>query len=302
MQSRMKMLMGATALLYFGPLLAGLGGFGWAVVPVFALIFVLWLLILRPQEWPRTLADWQKPEALVALAARAAVQLLLVAVCFGIGRGIGGVLGALPPFPVMLPISISFLSIPLARLIWDPWKAEEMDAVLDEALRQVSATPQDAETRAAAAEAAQGLTQPLADLPPDTDDATLSAHLIALSAHLAPDRIFGALIARAEEGTASASALRALILLATDPAFSETMQGQAAPVLAVQAAEHDPELLELFARRCAALLEQDVDAWGDCPNGAALEAIAQNTTPEAAAALRDLIAVNDRFAPLDSHG
>ncbi|MDZ4097043.1 MAG: hypothetical protein U1D35_19280, partial [Paracoccaceae bacterium] len=120
MHNRLRLLMGANALLYFGPLLAGLGGFGWSLVPVFAAIFVLWLIILRPQEWPDSLADWRRPETLVALAARAAVQLLLVAVCFGIGRGIGGVLGAVPPFPVMLPIAISFLSIPLARLIWKP--------------------------------------------------------------------------------------------------------------------------------------------------------------------------------------
>jgi uncharacterized membrane protein YgcG len=121
MHKRLRLLKGANALLYFGPLLAGLGGFGWPVVPVFVVIFMLWLVILKPQEWPRSMAEWSQPETLVALAARGAVQLLLVLVSFGIGRGLGGVTGALPNLPTMLPIAISFLSIPLARLIWDPW-------------------------------------------------------------------------------------------------------------------------------------------------------------------------------------
>ncbi|EEW26144.1 hypothetical protein [Rhodobacter ferrooxidans] len=121
MQNRLRLLRGANALLYFGPLLAGLGGFGWPVVPVFVVIFMLWLVILKPQEWPRSMAEWSQPETLVALAARGAVQLLLVLVSFGIGRGLGGVTGALPNLPTMLPIAISFLSIPLARMIWDPW-------------------------------------------------------------------------------------------------------------------------------------------------------------------------------------
>ena len=57
----------------------------------------------------------------VAVAARAAVQLLLVVALFAVGRGIGGILGAMTGFPTLLPVAISFLSIPLARMIWDPW-------------------------------------------------------------------------------------------------------------------------------------------------------------------------------------
>jgi len=111
----------ANALLYFGPLLAGLAGFGWGLVAVFTVIFVLWLVILQPYEFPINRAEWMSPDAWVAVGARAAVQLLVVVVLFGIGRGIGGILGAMAGFPVMLPIAISFLSIPFARMVWDPW-------------------------------------------------------------------------------------------------------------------------------------------------------------------------------------
>lgn len=121
MENRRRFMMVANALLYFGPLLAGLGGYGWALVPVFTAIFVLWLVILQPYEFPASKGEWLAADAWIAIGARAAVQLLLVIVLFGVGRGIGGILGAITGFPTSLPIAISFLSIPLARMIWDPW-------------------------------------------------------------------------------------------------------------------------------------------------------------------------------------
>ena len=121
MENRRRFMMLANALLYFGPLLAGLAGFGWGLVPVFTAIFMLWLIILQPYEFPINKGEWLSADAWVAVSARAAVQLLFVVVLFGIGRGIGGILGVMTGFSVFLPTAISFLSIPLARLIWDPW-------------------------------------------------------------------------------------------------------------------------------------------------------------------------------------
>lgn len=121
MENRRRLLMVANALLYFGPLLAGLAGFGWGYVGLFAAIFVLWLIVLQPYEFPINRAEWMTLDAWVAVAARAAVQLLFVVILFGIGRGIGGILGAAAMFPATLPLAISFLSIPVARMIWDPW-------------------------------------------------------------------------------------------------------------------------------------------------------------------------------------
>ena len=120
METRRRFMMLANVLLYFGPLLAGLGGFGWGLVIVFTAIFMLWLIILQPYEFPINRAEWMSPDAWVAIAARAATQLLFVVVLFGIGRGIGGVMGAMTGYSYLLPLAISFLSIPLARIIWDP--------------------------------------------------------------------------------------------------------------------------------------------------------------------------------------
>ena len=40
----------------------------------------------------------------------------LALVCMALGRGIGGMLGALPPLPVWLPVLISAAALPLARV------------------------------------------------------------------------------------------------------------------------------------------------------------------------------------------
>ncbi|MEO5621110.1 MAG: hypothetical protein ABIQ85_09335, partial [Cypionkella sp.] len=142
MQNRMRLLMVATALLYMGPLMAGLGGFGWATVPLFLALFLIWIFILRPQQWPRSLHDWlNRYEPWAALGTNAAVQLLLVLLLFGLGRGIGGALGFTPGYGESLPLAISFLSIPLARLIWDPWKYEHLNNFLDEAIHKTQAGP-----------------------------------------------------------------------------------------------------------------------------------------------------------------
>lgn len=89
-----------TALLYIGPMLAGLADFGWAVLPVFLLLFLAWVFVTHPGQRPA-------PGRVLVLAA-------LVLVCMALGRGIGGVLGSLPPLPAWLPILLSAAALPLA--------------------------------------------------------------------------------------------------------------------------------------------------------------------------------------------
>lgn len=69
MLTRMRLVKGATALLYIGPLIAGLCGFGWSMAAPFIGIFVVWLMILRPEQWPSTPEEWlTAPAWLAALA------------------------------------------------------------------------------------------------------------------------------------------------------------------------------------------------------------------------------------------
>jgi hypothetical protein len=137
MINRTWLYVAATLLLYAGPVLAGIAGLPWDVAPVFAAIFLLWLVVLRPQMWPRTLADWLTPSALAAFVARALVQVLLVLACMAIGRSIGGLFDPPPASPRAVALGLSLASVPLCRLIWDPVKAQQMEALLDDALNQI---------------------------------------------------------------------------------------------------------------------------------------------------------------------
>ena len=87
MLTRMRLVKGATALLYIGPLIAGLCGLGWDMVAPFAAIFVVWLMVLRPEQWPTTPGEWLTGQAWLAALAQVLSQVLLVGVLLGIGRG-----------------------------------------------------------------------------------------------------------------------------------------------------------------------------------------------------------------------
>ncbi len=112
---QMTLFRGATALLYLGPLFAGLAGFGWALVPGFLAIFGMYLFVVRRSLFPRSAAGWTNPGLMVPLLGQMGVQALLIVLSMAIGRGLGGVVGALPPFPPVWTLALSFLSVPLVR-------------------------------------------------------------------------------------------------------------------------------------------------------------------------------------------
>lgn len=274
MTHRLRLLQAATALLYLGPLLAGLAGQGWATIPVFAAIFVLWSVILRPRLWPARLADLARGEALVAMASLIATQLLLIALCFAFARGIGGVMGLEPPLPFWLPAAISFLSVPLSRLVWDP--ATEAEAGFDPLLHRpgpVSALSPDDLARTLIAE--------LSALPETLSETELQAHLGAISAH-----VDAVLIRRALADTRpTTTARKAMIVHATDPDVAELLSGSAYPAEAFQAAGSDSALLQLFATRCARALEDEPALSADCPAPTDLADAARAADPGARDAL-----------------
>lgn len=288
MQARLRLLKGATALLYLGPLLAGIAGYGWRVVPLFLGIFLLWLFILRPQQWPRKWADWSRPEALIALLTQSVVQLLLVAVSLGIGRGIGGVLGVMPEIPLMLPVAVSFLSIPLARMLWDPWRADAGEVVLDEALARLEAEqdPAPADDMKRRTEVAARMVAALDRLPAEAAPELLADHLHAMATQTSHEALRVALMDPIYDGSATAVVRRAAAVHATEPAVVDGLHGSTYP-LAVFRALSDGPTLGLFARRCAALVAERPDRLGDCPDPEDVMALAARQ-PGAAADLAAL--------------
>lgn len=294
---RIGLLRGAAILLYLGPVLAGAADFSWSAVPAFAAIFLLWLVVIRPQDWPEHPRAWLALPAWLALAGRAAVQLVLVSACFVFGRAFGHVTGFEPVFGVGMPLALSLIAVPLARMVFDPERGVAMDQLLDEALLGIAA-PGPARPRGAAVGAAQ-LFAALDALAADAPLTEVEACLSRLDDQIQTAPLYDALLARVQAAPMSQPLCAAFVLHATSQPCAEACRGRAAPVRALQVASGDDRLLALVARRCILLLNADADAWGDCPNAGALEAARSAAGPGAAAALADLIALNRQLAPLN---
>lgn len=263
MQGRLLLFKIVTLMLYAGPLLAGLAGHGWAVLPAFAAIFVLWQIVMRPTDWPREPGRWTDPGVLTGAGARVALMIVLVAVMFGIGRGIGGVAGHISGLPAGAALALSFLSVPLARLLWNPRAMAEMDGFLTDAIDQVNA--------AAASEAhdpdhAAQAVQPLILLTDDTPDATARAGMFdRLSGPATAARLRALAAALAAAPGDGRAARRGLILWAADRVVAERQIGAAAQTHAFEATAGDAALLHLFATEMLPLIVALPEAWYDFP-------------------------------------
>jgi len=281
MAIRARLLQGATALLYFGPLLAGMAGFGWAMLPPFVSIFVFWLMLLRPHQWPQRNRDWLSLQILAGVATIVLTQVLLVAVLFGIGRGIGGVAGHLPMFHPFLPLGLSFLALPLSRLVWNAERAAARGVRLDEVLYPPAAAEVALPAELLPVLAPVGdEVRPLLDMADDTPlaiigpafedvldeaDAWQRLTAIAEALELAPDRH---------------RALReALVIWATEPEHFAANTTPAGLRVAFRAVAGDPDLLRLLLPRAAVLARLMPDRHGQFPDRAALEALGKADLP-----------------------
>jgi hypothetical protein len=286
MEMRARLLKGATALLYFGPLMAGLGGYGWLMVPSFVAIFVLWQMIVRPHHWPTSMADLGKSELWVGIAAQVAVQVLLVVICFGIGRGIGGAIGALPMYSHMLPLSVSFLSIPLSRLLWNPWKGDTFDRPMVQEAPQ-TLDPDNHTDRVALAER---LLQPLQDMNGRLSESDALRHLQAMAQHINHAALRDALIARVAKGDASQAIRTALVVQTTDPTLMDLLDEDSLTRV-LHVLPEDEALVSLFAKRVKAAIATDHDLAACVPADIALNATAKRLGGDVAELLRGLSAL-----------
>ncbi len=248
MLTRMRLLKGATALLYIGPLIAGLCGFGWGMVAPFAGIFVVWLMVLRPEQWPASPAEWLTGQAWLAALAQVLSQIALIGVLFGIGRGLGGLagIGTVAVNPI-LPLSVSFIAIPLCRMLWDSHEAASQGYYLDE-------EAESAHAESSAGDAVRAII-PLLNLPDAAPDAQVSS-LVAESLSVLPaDLRLDALCAALAKPDRSHAALRrALVLWATEPEIVAPGLVPEGMSKAFEIANGNPDVLRLYLPRAVALL------------------------------------------------
>lgn len=285
-----RLLQTAGVALYLGPLLAGLAGFGWGLMPPFLAIFTLWLAVTRPQQWPQAPGDWLRRETWLAVAAQVLAQALLVAVCFGLGRGIGGVAGRLPDLHPILPLILSTSGLVLARLVWNPEQALAEGRSIDELLY-----PQRRPPRARRLVPGDGVAlDALLALP----DAAPAAEALALLDDLLDDADSFVLLAPLVDTLSALPASRhaalrgALILWATEPERFAAGTAPGALRAGFAAAGSDPALLHLLLPRARALALALPDRADRFPAPAVIEDIALRGLPhDLADALADLAAL-----------
>lgn len=273
MPTRMRLVKGAAALLYIGPLIAGLCGFGWGMVVSFTAIFVVWLMVLRPEQWPSTPSEWLSAQAWLAAVAQVLSQLLLVAVLFAIGRGLGGLadIGAVAVDP-LLPLSISFLAIPLCRMLWDAREAASQGYFLDD-----EAELAHSDNAAGAAAAAIIPLLNLADTAPD--DSVSAAVASTLDVPAAELRLNALTAALAKPNRSHAALRHALMLWATEPEIVAPGQIAESMARAFDIAKGNLDLLRLYVPRAMALIGAFPTRAADFPPPQQLRSVAENLPP-----------------------
>lgn len=273
MLTRMRLVKGATALLYFGPLIAGLCGFGWDMVASFTAIFVVWLMVLRPEQWPAAPAEWLTGSAWLAALAQVLSQILLVGVLFGIGRGLGGLanIGTVTINPV-LPLAVSFVSIPLCRMLWDSHEAASQGYFLDEEAETVHSGN-------AAGLAAMAII-PLLNLPDSAPDAAVAEAVAAtLDVPAAELRLNALTAALAQPDRSHAALRRALVLWATEPEIVAPGQVHGSMASAFAIANGNLDLLRFYVPRAMALIAAFPNRASDFPDPALLRQAAEADPP-----------------------
>jgi hypothetical protein len=269
MLTRIRLLKAATALLYVGPLFAGISGLGWGMVAPFVAVFVVWLMVLRPEQWPATPQEWLTLPAWGAALTQVLSQILLVTVLLAIGRGIGALAGFLPVVNPIFPLALSFIAIPLCRMLWDAREAANLGIFLDEEA-EIAQAPR------AAAEAAAAIV-PLLNLPDGAPDAEVMSKTANALSGLAADLRLDALTAALSRPDRSHAALRrALVLWCSEPEIVAPARVTDVMARGFAVADGNPDLLRLYVPRAIALIAAFPDRAPDFPNPKLLRALAEN--------------------------
>jgi len=286
------------AALYVGPFLAGLARHPAGTILVYGALLALWSAVYQGGAWPRRAGELASPAVLARTLLLVCAMLVLAGIFFLAGIGLSFVAGVLP-LPTPVPMAIPVLALALAVLVQSPRKAAEMDAFLDDALRQLKGMqmPPGAPDQTALAEA---LATRLKLLPGDAGAEEVSA-VIAGS-----DDLDAALLAAVDRmGIPPPRPARlAAVLLVTDVERGAGLAGRAEAAWVFDIARGDPELEALFASRALALLAGRPDMRRDMPYSYDVDQASKAAArPDAAKLLSDLRdRLNDLSAQEESDG
>lgn len=114
MTLRDRLLFATSALLYSGPLYAGLAGYDLSPIVLFAGFLTVWLFIVRPGDWPERRTDWTHPRAIAWPMLVFAAQIVVAGFCVATGRIIAVMFDISMPLPLAAPAGLSLAGILLA--------------------------------------------------------------------------------------------------------------------------------------------------------------------------------------------
>lgn len=268
MNVRLRFLKMATIVLYLGPLSAGMAGLGWGMVAPFVSVFVLWLMTVRPEQWPTSAAEWRTGRAIGAALTQILSQILLVTVLIGLGRGFVGLAGLELSLNPLIPLCISIAAIFLSRIIWDSRDAAAAGVFLDEDAEAAGGSYAEAKALAAIV--------PLLTLAEDIDEGHLRARVESvLSGPAASVRLAALAVALSDSGRGHAALRRATLIWATEPELVAPGRVPNALSVAFTLSDGNADLLRLFLPRALALVAAFPDRAAGLPSPATLRQAAK---------------------------
>lgn len=262
--TRLRWVQAGAAGLYLGALLTGMahgGALGFAATLA---VMLLWTVLMRPAT------QWSGPGAAGALrfAATLATLAVLAGLLFGAGRLLA-LAGWIPP--VWLGPGLALGGIALARALWSPEKAAELDALLDQAIAGIEAAG-----RGTPPEGYPMLDPdltPIAALPDDTPDSRAQALVAAaMDQHRAHWHDAAERLVHLLDTTPGARAgRRGVILWGTDPAVASSGRHGDPLRVALEVTWADPGMLALYAPRALAAVRALPECWPDFPDPSEVE-------------------------------
>ncbi len=285
-----------SALVYSGPLYAGLSGHGITIVPAFAAIFMLWLYVVRPFDWPQTPEAWRTPRAIAWPLLVFSTQMVLVTFCIILGRGMAAVAGLHPPLPGLLPILISMLGVTTARLLQPPeanyaFRGPGQGLEIGSGILDVSVPPMPGQPVDAAF--VEGVLMHLSDLGPRQAPREAIAEVVSSVEKAGMGAPVLKALAASRGDTVVQAQAQAMLALSPIIARGVTGEGLIGKSITRALSTWVPQVIEDTARDALALVEIMPSAAAEMPSATRLEAAAKAIAgggPAAAEALRELSA------------
>lgn len=262
----------ASVLLYLGPVLAGWAGAPLAAWPVFLGLFLMWSVLMRPEDWPRDGARWVE----AGVIARALVAVAVLAGLSFASLALGWMGASLRPLPALGPwpgVLLSLIGLGFGRMMWTPSRTGEKRARLEQALREMEAATSEAGMAERRKRSEEMEVDSVIAFTADTPQERIVEVMAELTMRFAPSRLVEGFQRQWKAGRMNAAQKRALILLATDPDQVRRITGHEAGLLALKVCAGEAVLVENFLRRYTTLLDAVPDAMADGPPNALLRQV-----------------------------